>query len=116
MILINEQTLCGASVLRLHGPLRVPVGDGLRRSVKTLLHRGGRRIVVDLSRVPALDAHGLGELVHVYNLATAAHAVLRVVEATARVSKLLDRAGLGDLLIGDARRSPIGLQPNDRVA
>jgi anti-anti-sigma factor len=116
MISIDENRWCGTSVLRVHGPLRVPVGRELRRSVTTLLRRGGQRILLDLSRVPALDAGGLGELVYLYNLATAAHAVLRVVEATARVRQLLDRAGLVDLLTGEARRWPITVQRSDRVA
>ena len=116
MISIDEKRWCGASVLRIHGPVRVPVGGELRRSVNTLLRRGGQRILLDLSRVPALDAGGLGELVHLYNMASAAHGVLRVVEVTARVRQLFDRAGLVDLLTGDARRWPITVQPNDRVA
>jgi anti-anti-sigma factor len=116
MISIDEKRWCGASVLRIHGPLRVPVGRELRRSVNTLLRRGGQQILLDLSHVPAMDASGLGELVHLYNMATAGRGVLRVVEATARVRQLLDRAGLVDLLTGDARQWPITAQPNDRVA
>ena len=116
MISIDEKRWCGASVLSIHGPLRVPVEGELRRSVNALLRRGGQRILLDLSRVPALDAGGLGELVHLYNMATAARGVLRVVEATARVRQLLDRAGLFDVLIGGSTRLPVASRLDDRVA
>jgi anti-anti-sigma factor len=116
MIHIDEKNLCGASMLRLHGPLRVPVGGELRRSVGTLLRRGGRRILLDLSRVSALDAGGLGELINAYNMTVAAHGVLQVVNASARVRELLDRAGVVRLLSGDAGAWSISAQPSDRVA
>jgi anti-anti-sigma factor len=116
MIQIDEKNLCGASVLRVHGPLRVPVGGELRRSVTRLLRRGGRRILLDLSLVSALDAGGLGELIHVHNMTAAAHGVLQIVNATARVRELLDRAGVVRLLGGDAEVWSIPEQPRDRVA
>ncbi|HEX2341811.1 MAG TPA: STAS domain-containing protein [Vicinamibacterales bacterium] len=116
MIQIDEKNLCGASVLRVHGPLRVPVGGELRRSVTRLLGRGGRRILLDLSLVSALDAGGLGELINVYNATVAAHAVLHVVNASARVRELLDRAGVVRLLTGDTRAWSISERPSDRVA
>lgn len=116
MISINEERSCAGSILRLQGPLRVPVGEELRRGVHTLLRRGGRRILLDLSRVSALDAGGVGELVHVYNMTNAAGGVLRIEEASARASELLGRAGLFDLLSGDMKRRPIASQLDDRVA
>jgi anti-anti-sigma regulatory factor len=54
--------------------------------------------------VPNLDAAGIGELVHLYNMAAAAHSALRIANARPRIRELLDRVGLFDLLSGDARR------------
>lgn len=116
MIFITENPFCGASVLHIKGPLRVPVGSELRRSVSTLLRRGGRRILVDLSRVSALDAGGVGELVDAYNTTVAARGVFRIVAAAPRVRELLDRAGLVDLLSDGARTWSAEAQPNGRVA
>ena len=116
MIDIQEKRSCLGSILRLQGPLRVPVGGELRCSVHTLLLRGDRRILLDLSRVSALDAGGLGELIHVYNMMTAASGELRVAETTARVRDLLDRAGLFGLLSERAERWPVASQLDDRVA
>ncbi len=50
-----------ASILRTsRSACACPSAAELRRSVSTLLRRGGRRILLDLSRVSALDAGGSG--------------------------------------------------------
>lgn len=116
MIYINETLLCGTSVVGIQGPLRVPVEGELRRSISSLLRRGGRRILLDLSRVSALDAGGVGELVAVYNMAVAAQGTVRIVNTTSRVRELLDRVGLFDLLSGNARQWSDAPQASDRVA
>jgi anti-anti-sigma factor len=116
MIDVREERSPGISILKIQGPLRVPVGAELRRSVHTLLRRGGRRILLDLSRVSAADAGGIGELIHVYNMTIAARGVLRIVAATARVRELLDRAGVFDLLSGDVRPWSVPPHLGDRVA
>jgi anti-anti-sigma factor len=73
--------------------------DGvLRHRVRALLGRGQRAIVVDLARVPSIDAAGIGELVRAYNMTTAAEGVLRVVHASVWVRRLLESAGLLGLL------------------
>jgi anti-anti-sigma factor len=104
MISVREERSRDLAILHIEGPLRVPVGIELRRSVHALLRRGARRILLDLTGVSDLDAGGLGEVVQVYNLASAAHGVLRIAEATARVRQLFDRAGLFDLLSADSGR------------
>ena len=98
------------SVLHLDGPLRGPTNTGLRRSVRTLLRRGERRIVLDLAHVPAVDAAGLGELVRAFNMATAVDGALRITHTTRHVRECLNRVGLFDLLSQDpdlaVRRAP----------
>jgi anti-anti-sigma factor len=87
--------------VRVGESLRAPVGMKLRRQVEVLLRRGQRSLVIDLSHVADLDAAGIGELVHLYRQALAADAVLRLAHAGGRVRRLLDRAGLVELLSVD---------------
>ena len=88
------------SRLHLNGALRVPMNGDLWRSVRCLLQRGERAIVVDLARVPTIDAAGIGELVRAYNMTIAAHGELRVAHATRWVHETLQLAGLSRLLNG----------------
>lgn len=85
-------------LLHLEGPLYAPVDGQLRHRVRTLLSRGERNIVVDLARVPKIDAAGVGELVRAYNMTLAANGVLRVTHATPWVYEVLERVGLSCLL------------------
>jgi anti-anti-sigma regulatory factor len=94
------------SILHINGPLRVPLDLELQWTVHNMLRRGVRRIELDLAAVSDLDAGGVGELVHLFNMAAAAHTELRIANARPRVQALLDRAHLFDLLTGDARWWP----------
>lgn len=96
----------GVSVLHISGSLRVPLDLELQWRVHGILCRGARRIVLNLAAVSDLDAGGVGELVHLFNMATAAHSELRIADARPRVRELLDRARVFDLLTGDARWWP----------
>ena len=84
--------------VRVRGPLRTPVTRMLRDDVGALLRQGQRRIVVDLSGVSRIDAAGVGELMRTFNMAAAVDGALRVVNATAWVREILERAHLFDLL------------------
>ncbi|MGH9309162.1 MAG: STAS domain-containing protein [Vicinamibacterales bacterium] len=88
-------TVC---VVHLDGSLRMPVDGALRHRVRAVLGRGQRAIVVDLARVPSIDAAGIGELVRAYNMTIAAEGVLRIVHTSAWVRRLLESAGLFGLL------------------
>jgi anti-anti-sigma factor len=74
------------------------VNQSLRHNVRGLLRRGERRIVLDLSAVPRIDAAGLGELIRMFNMTAATNGALRIVNATAWVREILERAHLFDLL------------------
>ena len=87
-----------ASVLHIDGSLRVPVSRDLRRQVRALLRRGERSIVLDLTRIPSIDAAGVGELVRAYNMTSALNGRLRIVHTTAWVREILERVGLVGLL------------------
>jgi anti-anti-sigma factor len=86
------------SVLRVERPLRAPVTLELRHRVQALLRSGERRILLDLVGVSELDAAGVGELVHAYNMTTGASGVLRIANSAGSVRDLLVRVGLFDLL------------------
>jgi anti-anti-sigma factor len=89
-------------VLHLKGAFRAPLTGELRHKVQTLLRRGSRTIVLDLTSVPSIDAAGISQLVLLYNVTAAANGVLRIVHAGARVRELLQRVALFELL--DAER------------
>jgi anti-anti-sigma factor len=106
MASVREERSPGVSILHISGPLRVPLDLELQWTVHAVLRRGVRRIVLNLAAVPDLDAGGVGELVHLFNMAAAAHSELRIANARPRVRALLDRARVFDLLTGDARWWP----------
>jgi anti-anti-sigma factor len=103
MTCAREERSPGVSILHIRGALRVPLSRDLELAVHAVLRGGARRIELDLAAVSALDAGGVGELVQVFNQATAAHCVLRIVSTPARVQELLCKAGLVDFLTKDAR-------------
>jgi anti-anti-sigma factor len=94
------------AVLHVQGPLRVPTDDEVRHDVRALLCRGERSIVLDLGRVSAIDAAGVGQLVRAYNLTRAVNGTLRIKHAAPKVREMLIRAGLFDRLSAPPVRRP----------
>jgi anti-anti-sigma factor len=90
-----------AHIVHVEGTLRTPVSRVLRHNVRTLLLRGERRIVLDLSAVSRIDAAGVGELIRTYNMTAVTDGALRIVNATAWVREMLERAHLFDVLSGE---------------
>src|SRR5262245_9763367 len=89
------------SVLEVEGSLRAPVHTRLHDDLATLLDHGVRRILLDLTRIPEIDAAGVGELVRAFNLTHAAGGVLRIANASERVGHFLRVAGILALLSDD---------------
>jgi anti-anti-sigma factor len=106
-----------AVIVQLDRTLRVPVSSGLRRTVAALLSHGEQRLVLDLERLDALDAAGVGELLAAYRSANAAGGILRIIRPGRRVRRLLDVAGVLGVLRGtrgvdvDGRPRGPSLQP-----
>jgi anti-sigma B factor antagonist len=94
------------SVLEVDGRLEAPVNSTLIQRVQSRLFRGQRRILLDLSRVTAIDAAGVGELIRAVNAARAAGGELRVARANSRVFRLLEVAGVLRFLTADSQYSP----------
>jgi len=88
-------------IVHINDALRTPVSRALRHSVHELLRRGERRIVVDLSALSKIDAAGVGELIRAFNMTAAVNGGLRVVNTTAWVREILERAQLFKLLAGE---------------
>ena len=84
--------------LQIRGPLQAPVDDELREKVRTSLRQGDRDIVLDLARVPSIDAVGIGELISVYHLVHAANGELHLVNVTAHVRETLELVGVFAIL------------------
>ena len=87
--------------VHVDGSLQVPVTRSLRRNVRALLRHGERRLVLDLAAVPRIDAAGIAELVRTFNMTAAVSGTLRVVNATAWVRQMLERARLFDVLTAE---------------
>ena len=95
---VSAPRLHDSLTLHIEGPLRAPVSTELGHRVDALLRSGERKIVLDLARVPRIDAAGVGELVRAYSMTIAANGVLQVVHASAWVREILERVGVLHLL------------------
>jgi anti-anti-sigma factor len=84
---------CAATVCVI-GQLRAPGTSALRRVVTALLLDGERHILLDLAELTDLDAAGIGELINVSNLTTAAGGTLQIVRPRTSVRRLLDGVGV----------------------
>ena len=77
---------------------RVTMGDGdltLRTTIKDLVVKGRKKIVIDMKGVPYMDSTGLGELVAGYTSAKRANAEIRLANLT---HKIQDMMGVVQLL------------------
>jgi anti-anti-sigma factor len=101
MTVVRGSCVMSGCVLSVEGPLRRPISRDLKCRVRSLLRRGERDIVLDLSRVASIDAAGVGELVRAYNMTVARDGLLRIVHVNKRVREMLERAGLLTFLNGD---------------
>jgi anti-anti-sigma factor len=96
-----------AQTVHVEGALQPAVSRVLHHNVRTLLLRGERRIVLDMSAVSGIDAAGVGELIRAFNVTVAGNGVLRIVNATAWVREMLERAHLFDVLSGEPKAQSV---------
>jgi anti-sigma B factor antagonist len=61
----------------------------LKDKIRSLIHQGQKKVVIDLSQVSYVDSAGLGELVHVYATAKNAGGALKLLHVTKRLKDLL---------------------------
>ena len=98
MFALREVPWQKVRVIHVDGPLRPPWSDDLHRWIRQSPSPDDRTIVLDLSRVPYLDAAGIGELVRAYNMIAATNGSLRIASASGRVRRVLEHVGLFDLM------------------
>src|SRR4030095_10098945 len=80
---VPEENMC-LYVVDVDGDLRAPLRPELRHTIDALLARGERRIVLDLARLSAIDAAGIGELIRARDAALAARGVLHIAHPRGR--------------------------------
>jgi anti-sigma B factor antagonist len=91
---------CGdGTVVQVEGALRTPITSELCQRVAALLEGGERRIVLDLGRVCDIDAAGVGQLVHLSNMAAGVGCVLQMSRPMNQVRQLLGATGLSSFVI-----------------
>jgi anti-sigma B factor antagonist len=87
---IASREVDGVTVLDLSG--RITLGEGsvqLRDSIRDLIGKGQRRILLDLGDVNYIDSSGLGELVSAYTSAKNQGAIVKLLKLTKKVHDLL---------------------------
>jgi anti-anti-sigma factor len=82
------------AVIDVHGHLLVDTVPALRKCVSKALRRGHRKLVLSVVHVTALDAAGLGELVHAHTLTRGVNGQVKLVSCRAPVQELLIRTRL----------------------
>ena len=82
---------CGdIAIVDLSGPLTLGEGAGtLRDTVKGLITKGDRKILVKLQHVTRIDSSGLGELVSSHASAAYAGATMKLLNVESKVENLL---------------------------
>src|SRR5690348_7678463 len=82
---------CGdIAIVDLSGPLTLGEGAGtLRDTLKELIHKGDKKILVKLEHVTKIDSSGLGELVSSHASATHAGATMKLLNVESKVQSLL---------------------------
>ncbi len=76
---------------------KITLGDGdqeLGEAVRTILEQGGRRIVLNLSKVSYLDSSGVGELVGCYTSIKNKGGDLRICGMNSRIFNLITMTSL----------------------
>lgn len=82
-------------VIMLTGPVTLGAGDlKVRSTVKDLVSKGCKKVVIDLGGVPHVDSTGIGELVSAYTSARASGAKLVLANLTKHIKDLMDIAQL----------------------
>ena len=87
---IASREVDGVTILDLNG--RITLGEGsvqLRDSVRGLISKGQKGILLNLGEVNYIDSSGLGELVSAYTTAKNQAATLKLLKLTKKVHDLL---------------------------
>ncbi len=92
---IIERKIADVHFLECSG--KITLGDGtmvVRNTVRDLLNKGARKIVLNLADVPYIDSSGVGELVSTYTTVAGQGGELKLMNLTPRTRDLLSMTKL----------------------
>ncbi len=88
---ISERTVGDVIVVDVSG--KITLGDGgdvaLRDKMRSILHQGNKKVLLNLGDVSYVDSAGLGEIVQCYTTVTKNGGALKLVAVTKRIKDLL---------------------------
>ncbi len=87
---IASREVDGVTVLDLSG--RITLGEGsvqLRESIRDLIGKGSKNILLNMGKVNYIDSSGLGELVSAYTTAKNQGAAVKLLSLTHKVKDVL---------------------------
>ena len=89
-LIIRERRIDGISVLDLEGKLRLGEGNvEFHNSIRSLVEKGRKNILVNLENVSLIDSSGLGELVAAYVAVTKSGGLIKLLHLSKRVRELM---------------------------
>jgi anti-sigma B factor antagonist len=107
---ISSRQVDGVTVLDLHG--RITLGEGsvqLRDTVRDLLSKGQKKILLNLADVNYIDSSGIGELVSAFTTVKNQGGELKLLNLTRKVHDLLQITKLYTVFdVKDDEASAIG--------
>lgn len=92
---ITHRNVDGITIVYPEG--KITLGDGdqeLGEAVRTVLEQGGRRIIINFSKVSYLDSSGVGELVGCYTSVKGKGGELRICGLNTRIFNLITMTSL----------------------
>ena len=97
---IQEREVNGVHIIAPEG--KITLGDGdqeLGEAVRQKLEQGGRKLVIDFTKVTTLDSSGLGELVGCYTSVKTRQGELRICGLNARIFNLMQMTSLHSVFL-----------------
>ena len=89
-MMIEMRTIGDVRILDCKG--KIELGEGtmvLRNTVRDILQRGAKRIILNLSDVNYIDSSGVGELVNTYTTVVNSGGQLKLLNLTKKIRELL---------------------------
>ncbi len=87
---INTRDIGNVAVVEINGKITIGEGDvALRNTIKELLEKGKKNIVIDMEHVSYMDSSGVGELASAYTTVKKAGGQLKLAKLNTKVHDLL---------------------------
>ncbi|HEY1912394.1 MAG TPA: STAS domain-containing protein [Vicinamibacterales bacterium] len=88
---ISDRTVGDVTIVDVSG--KITLGDGgdvvLRDKMRSIIHQGNKKVLLNLGDVSYVDSAGLGEIVQCYTTVTKNGGTLKLVAVTKRIKDLL---------------------------